>query len=245
MLPTVSSWTCSALVSRNSGSIVRVLSRSKPLMFKTLSTDTLDWVDWWMGAKALMVLILAVTLSMSAAVTRSTLFRMMRSANASCSTASFSAPSGLTSSRCCSTCFASTRVIMPSKRAKVFTFSSTKKVCATGAGSAIPVVSMTMPSRRVPVRTFSASFSRTTTRSCRTVQQMQPFIISMISSSACMRVFFLRSSSSMPTSPNSFSITASFFPCSAVRMWLSKVVFPLPRKPVKTVTGTRLSSAFM
>lgn len=27
-----------------------------------------------------------------------------------------------------------------------------------------------------------------------------------------------------------------------VRMWLSNVVFPLPRKPVRTVTGTRVSS---
>ena len=34
--------------------------------------------------------------------------------------------------------------------------------------------------------------------------QMQPFIISMISSSACILVFFDSSASSMPTSPNSF-----------------------------------------
>ena len=63
---------------------------------------------------------------------------------------------------------------------------------------------------------------------------MQPFIISMISSSACMRVFFLRRSSSIPTSPNSFSITANFLPCCCVRMWLSNVVLPEPRKPVRT-----------
>ena len=39
----------------------------------------------------------------------------------------------------------------------------------------------------------------------------------------------------------SFSITAIFLPWLAVRMWLRSVVFPLPRYPVKTVTGTRVS----
>ena len=33
-------------------------------------------------------------------------------------------------------------------------------------------------------------------------------------------------------------MTAIFLPCVAVRMWLSRVVLPLPRKPVSTVTGT-------
>ena len=61
-----------------------------------------------------------------------------------------------------------------------------------------------------------------------------PFIISMISSSACIRVFFFSKSSSMPTSPNSFSMTASFLPCCCVRMWFSNVVLPLPKKPVRT-----------
>ena len=44
---------------------------------------------------------------------------------------------------------------------------------------------------------------------------------------------------STPTSPNSFSMTAMRLPCFAVRMWFSSVVFPEPRKPVSTVTGTR------
>jgi len=39
-------------------------------------------------------------------------------------------------------------------------------------------------------------------------------------------------------SPNSFSITAMRWPCRAVRMWLSSVVLPEPRKPVRMVTGT-------
>ena len=140
-------------------------------------------------------------------------------------------------------CLASTSVTMPSSRANDLTMSSTKKVCATGAGSAIPVVSMTMPSRwSLPALIRLQSFSSTTIRSWRTVQQMQPFIISMISSSACIFVFFCSSASSIPTSPNSFSMTASFLPCDAVRMWLSSVVLPLPRKPVRTVTGTRVSA---
>jgi hypothetical protein len=124
---------------------------------------------------------------------------------------------------------------MPSSRAKAATLGSTKNVCATGAGSAMPVVSMTIPSNfKVPACTRFASLSSTTTKSCLTVQQIHPFIISMISSSACMRVFFLSKSSSMPTSPNSFSITANFLPCCCVRMWFSNVVLPEPRKPVST-----------
>ena len=43
-------------------------------------------------------------------------------------------------------------------------------------------------------------------------------------------------------SPNSFSMMAIFLPCVALRMWLSSVVFPAPKKPVRMVTGTRPSS---
>lgn len=68
------------------------------------------------------------------------------------------------------------------------------------------------------------------------------FIISMISSEICVLVLAASSASSMLSAPNSFSMIAIFLPCVAVRMWLSSVVLPLPRKPVSTVTGTRLSS---
>jgi hypothetical protein len=44
--------------------------------------------------------------------------------------------------------------------------------------------------------------------------------------------------SSIPISPNSFSITAMRLPCWPVRMWFSSVVLPDPRKPARTVTGT-------
>ena len=48
--------------------------------------------------------------------------------------------------------------------------------------------------------------------------------------------------SSIEVSPNSFSMMAIFLPCVAVRMWLSRVVLPEPRKPVRMVTGTRSHS---
>ena len=76
-----------------------------------------------------------------------------------------------------------------------------------------------------------------TTRSPRTVQQMHPFMTSMTSSSD----FSERIFSSTPTSPNSFSIIAKRKPCVwSSRIWLSSVVFPEPRNPVKIVTGTFL-----
>mmetsp|Transcript_4396 Transcript_4396/g.11255 ORF Transcript_4396/g.11255 Transcript_4396/m.11255 type:complete len:230 (+) Transcript_4396:1008-1697(+) len=206
-------------VSRNSGSISRTRSRSKPLTFMTCDGETCDCCDRTIGANLLMLRSRSSTRFRSASETRSILLRMMRSAKATCSTASFSAPSGFSSSKCCSTCFASTMVMIPSNWAKFFTAGSTKNVWATGAGSANPVVSMTMPSSwSVPAATRSASFFNTTTKSWRTVQHTQPFIISTSSSLACIVVFFLSRASSMPTSPNSFSMTAIFFPCSAVNM---------------------------
>ena len=42
-------------------------------------------------------------------------------------------------------------------------------------------------------------------------------------------------------SPNSFSMMAIFLPCWPCRMWLTSVVFPLPRNPVTTVTGILLA----
>ena len=164
---------------------------------------------------------------------RSVLLRTILSANATCSTASFSTPSGLTSSKCSLTCAASTIVMIASSRRSEAISSSMKKVCATGAGSASPVVSIRMRSKR-SLRFIKAPRMRI--RSPRTVQQMQPLFISKISSSASST-----SASSIPTSPNSFSMTAMRCPCSSVRMRLSSVVLPEPRNPVSTVTGTRSS----
>mmetsp|Transcript_16968 Transcript_16968/g.51430 ORF Transcript_16968/g.51430 Transcript_16968/m.51430 type:complete len:270 (+) Transcript_16968:825-1634(+) len=242
MLLTLLSCSCSPSVLRNSGSMSSVFFRSKALMLSTESTETCAFSVRMIGANALMPLSRLSIRKRSASLTRSILLSSRRSAKATCSTASFSTPSGFSSSRWSSMCLASISVTIPSSRANALTASSTKKVCATGAGSARPVVSMTMPSSlSLPDATRLASFESTVMRSCRTVQQMHPFIISMISSSAWTFEFFCSSSSSMPTSPNSFSMTAIFFPWVAVRMWLSRVVFPLPRKPVRTVTGTRFS----
>ena len=63
-------------------------------------------------------------------------------------------------------------------------------------------------------------------------QQMQPLLSSTMSSPVAM----IRSLS-MPISPNSLTSTAVLTPCWLLRMWLSKVVFPAPRKPVRIVTG--------
>ena len=44
----------------------------------------------------------------------------------------------------------------------------------------------------------------------------------------------------MFSSPNSFSITAIFWPCASVSTRLRSVVLPEPRKPVRMVAGIRL-----
>src|SRR5712692_108231 len=110
-----------------------------------------------------------------------------------------------------------------------------KKLCATGPGSAIPVVSMmTRSNLSLPESRRSLSSPRTRMRSPRTVQHTQPLFISMI----CSPVSFSRMSLSTPASPNSFSITAMRWPCRSLRTRLMSVVLPLPRKPVSMVTGT-------
>mmetsp|Transcript_9361 Transcript_9361/g.24199 ORF Transcript_9361/g.24199 Transcript_9361/m.24199 type:complete len:278 (+) Transcript_9361:279-1112(+) len=193
--------------SRKEGSIPRMRSRSNACTPSTASMPTAALVQRMMGAYLLSVRSRASTRPSSSSSTRSILLSSSRSAKTTCSTASFSAPSGFSSSRCCTTCFASTSVMMPSRRAYSFIDSSMKKVCATGAGSAIPVVSMIIPS------SFSLrlrSLLRMRIRSPRTVQHMHPLFISKISSLVSKR--FFTSASSTPTSPNSFSITASFFP---------------------------------
>src|SRR5687767_6103893 len=102
----------------------------------------------------------------------------------------------------------------------------------------MPVVSITTRSNlSAPWSRFSLSEPRMRIRSPRTVQQMQPLFISTICSSD-----FSMISLSTPLSPNSFSITAMRWPWSSLRMRLSSVVLPLPRKPVRIVTGTMLLS---
>mmetsp|Transcript_84192 Transcript_84192/g.186857 ORF Transcript_84192/g.186857 Transcript_84192/m.186857 type:complete len:319 (-) Transcript_84192:59-1015(-) len=188
-------------------------------------------------AVLLMVRSSCCTSSKYSGVTKSVLLSMMRSAKATCSTASLTAPFGFSSRRCCMICLASTTVRIPSRAMLACTKSSAKKVCATGAGSARPVVSMMMPSSGFPLPEVCLwSFFKPAMRSPRTVQQMHPLFISITFSSVALR-FVLSKASSMPTSPNSFSMIAIRLPCSSSRMWLSSVVLPAPRKPVMMVVG--------
>ena len=117
----------------------------------------------------------ASTSASSSAVTRSVLFKTITSAKATWLLAS-----GASLSRSDSH-LASATVTTASRRDLACTSSSTKKVWATGAGSARPVVS-TMIASNLPRRFISPSMMRI--RSPRTVQQMQPLFISNTSSSA-------------------------------------------------------------
>ena len=137
---------------------------------------------------------------------------------------------------CSGACLASTRVTMASSRKASAISSSMKKVCATGPGSATPVVSITTRSKSSsPLRFLAARSASVARKSSRMVQQMQPLLIWMI----CSCWSLTRMSLSMFSSPNSFSITAIFCPCASVSTRLSKVVLPDPRKPVRMVTGMR------
>ncbi|CAM2181668.1 hypothetical protein PSAC2689_40225 [Paraburkholderia sacchari] len=134
-------------------------------------------------------------------------------------------------------CLASTSVMMASSRNSPAISLSMKNVCATGPGFARPVVSITTRSKSsLPSRFCWARSPSTRARSPRIVQQMQPLLIWMI----CSWLSCTRISLSMFSSPNSFSITAIFMPCCSFRMRLSRVVLPLPRKPVRMVTGIML-----
>ena len=74
---------------------------------------------------------------------------------------------------------------------------------------------------------LAASSCRVSRRSSRMVQQMQPLLICTI----CSFDSVTRMSLSMFSSPNSFSITAIFWPWASVKTRLSKVVLPEPKSP--------------
>ena len=140
------------------------------------------------------------------------------------------------SSSCCMACLASTRVTMASSRYCSATSSSMKKVCATGPGSARPVVSMITRSKSsAPLRLRAARSARVARKSSRMVQHTQPLFICTI----CSLSSLTRMSLSMFSSPNSFSMTAIFCPCASVSTRRSSVVLPEPRKPVRMVAGMR------
>ena len=137
--------------------------------------------------------------SNSSGATKSVLLSRITLAKAICSCAS-------SLSQWDQICLASTTVTTASRFNWVCISSSTKKVWITGAGSASPVVSMTKWSNlsrrrmRLPIIRIKSPL---------TVQQIQPLFISNISSSASITNWL-----SIPTSPNSLTITATFLPCS-------------------------------
>mmetsp|Transcript_145559 Transcript_145559/g.362996 ORF Transcript_145559/g.362996 Transcript_145559/m.362996 type:complete len:328 (-) Transcript_145559:447-1430(-) len=238
--PTEESCWWSWLSLKNSASASKTRSNEKPRMPRIWSRSTRDC---WVRIKGAAPLICRISDSSSASSSseaRSVLLSKIRSAKAICSTASFSTPSGFSSRKCCKQCFASTTVMMPSRTIWAWMWSSAKNVCATGAGSARPVVSMMTPSSLEPEAADRfRMLLRPWMRSPRTVQQMQPLFISMICSEPRSSREAI-SASSMPISPNSFSITAKRLPCVPCRMWLRSVVLPAPKKPVSMWAGTLL-----
>ncbi len=188
--------------------------RSKAWIPKTASIEILLLWAWWILAKGFIPRMRCSSCSSSMEVTRSILLSRITSAKAICSWTS-------SLSQCSLICFASTTVTTASSWVCDRIISSTKKDWITGAGSANPVVSITRWSNR---SRFCIKLPKMRIKSPRTVQQMQPLFISTISSSASIMSWL-----SIPTSPNSLTITATLLPCSAVRMRLSKVVLPAPK----------------
>mmetsp|Transcript_4574 Transcript_4574/g.15773 ORF Transcript_4574/g.15773 Transcript_4574/m.15773 type:complete len:200 (-) Transcript_4574:332-931(-) len=141
-LETVLSCWCSPSTSRKASSISRTRPRSKAPIPSTSSKGARENCVSITAAYLLISRTRATTAAFSASSTKSILLSRIRSAKATCSTDSFSTPSGFSSFRCSTMCFASTTVRMPSSRIESLISSSTKKVWATGAGSARPVVSI-------------------------------------------------------------------------------------------------------
>src|SRR5215203_1766788 len=111
-----------------------------------------------------------------------------------------------------------------------------------GAGSARPVVSITTRSSLgiSPLWSMSSSSLSAPTRSSRVVQQTQPLPSRTVRSSTRRRRWW-----SSPTSPNSLTRTAVLAIDGSESTLARRVVLPLPRKPVTTVTGRLVSLSSM
>ena len=108
--------------------------------------------------------------------------------------------------------------------------------CSTGPGEARPEASITMRSNgfaSTAWRRRSSSCRRVSARSPCTVQHRQPLLSSTTLSSTP-----TISCPSMPTSPNSLTITTMRWSCCSERMRFARVVLPLPKNPTSRVTGT-------
>mmetsp|Transcript_7363 Transcript_7363/g.17962 ORF Transcript_7363/g.17962 Transcript_7363/m.17962 type:complete len:296 (+) Transcript_7363:1035-1922(+) len=125
----------------------------------------------------------------------------------------------------------------------------------TALGSAMPDISMTMWSHWVPRRVPSRRIAMTASRnSSVAVQQAHPFCSSIMSPAYCCKgspelpssklpssVCSRSSLASMLTDAMSLTITPIRRPSLFSRMFLSSVVLPAPRKPLRIVIGTRLA----
>mmetsp|Transcript_103629 Transcript_103629/g.206019 ORF Transcript_103629/g.206019 Transcript_103629/m.206019 type:complete len:200 (-) Transcript_103629:468-1067(-) len=168
-------------------------------------------------ANLLMSRMRSLTIMAWSVVTRSNLFRIILSANATCWYASLTLPSSTSSSSLPRMCFESTIEITASKRSSSVIAGSDMKVRTIGTGSAMPVVSIMMPSIWLPrLISFMISISPLS-KSPRIVQHMQPLSITTIFSASDSFSFF-SSASSMDISPNSFSMIAIFLSFCSCRM---------------------------
>mmetsp|Transcript_119335 Transcript_119335/g.363058 ORF Transcript_119335/g.363058 Transcript_119335/m.363058 type:complete len:204 (+) Transcript_119335:854-1465(+) len=114
-------------------------------------------------------------------------------------------------------------------------WSAVAKVVATGIGSDMPVLSMSTWSKR-----RSNAIARTLSmRSSRRVQQMQPLwsstTLSLLSSSCTPSC---SSFASTLMDAMSLTSTATRLPSRLFRTCVISVVFPAPRNPLSTVTGS-------
>mmetsp|Transcript_22663 Transcript_22663/g.68007 ORF Transcript_22663/g.68007 Transcript_22663/m.68007 type:complete len:234 (-) Transcript_22663:278-979(-) len=209
------SWTFSSpsWTPKSTGSILVTVSMLKdwmPMIFVRSTRDrsvSMTSANWLMARRRL-----RMTPS-SSGVTRSTLFRRILSENATCCCASFTAPSGFSSSKCAAMCLADARQTTASmaKLSSIHWFDLS--VAMMGAGSARPVVSSMTASN---CWRFSTREPSVRTRSPRMEQQAQPLSIWIRSSLEAM--FSETSFSSMFISPNSFSITQMRLSRCSVRM---------------------------
>mmetsp|Transcript_8276 Transcript_8276/g.27238 ORF Transcript_8276/g.27238 Transcript_8276/m.27238 type:complete len:233 (+) Transcript_8276:371-1069(+) len=187
-----------------------MLNEARPMSCERSTTDR---VELMITAKPLMDWIVSWMDWSSSAVTRSHLFSRMRSAKATCWTASLTAPSGLISSKWRRTFFASARQMTESIRKLSSIHWFDLSVARMGAGSASPVVSNITASNCLRLGMMPESVR---TKSPRMLQHAQP--LSICTRSSLDAMFSETSFSSMLISPNSFSMTQMRFPFCSFRI---------------------------
>mmetsp|Transcript_2214 Transcript_2214/g.3197 ORF Transcript_2214/g.3197 Transcript_2214/m.3197 type:complete len:238 (-) Transcript_2214:870-1583(-) len=196
--------------------VSKILSREKAPKFITFLRSTCEYLVSTMLRLLFIAFISSFAALISALLTRSTLFKRTTSASAICCKASLTAPFCLVSLSLFTINFASATVTIPSSLNAAETSELAKNVCATGAGSANPVVSMITPSKFFPLSFKCFIFASDLTRSPLVLQQIQPLLISTTSSFSSKWV--CTNLSSTPTHPYSFSMTAYFFSFCSFKM---------------------------